>query len=158
MSSTNKTTNLGLNSWIGSDKPRREDFNLDNSIIDTKLGEHLNDTSIHVSETEKEKWSNFCSLTTFYGDGAGLKCGSLISDFDVSWGMIFAVDYPVNLNDFDNISSFNYFGVFSTSGSMMGLKYSDNTLTISQSSIPINDTAYKSFNESGVTYVVISFR
>lgn len=34
MGSTNKTSNLKLNSWIGSDKPQRVDFNYDNNILD----------------------------------------------------------------------------------------------------------------------------
>ena len=38
MSSTNKTTNLGLNQWTGNDSPKREDFNNDNQIIDEKIG------------------------------------------------------------------------------------------------------------------------
>ncbi len=158
MSSTNKTNNLGLNSFIGTDKPKREDFNLDNEIVDKALGEHLNDSTLHVSESERQKWENFCFFQTYYGDGASTKTISLNGDFDVSWGIVFAVDFPVNTNDFDNISSYNYFGMFSSHGSMMGLKLSDNSLTVSQSSIALNDTAYKSFNELSTTYVIISFR
>ena len=35
MPSTNKTPNLQLNNWVGSDRPKREDFNSDNTKIDT---------------------------------------------------------------------------------------------------------------------------
>ncbi len=37
MGSTNKTTKIGLNQYIGSDHPKREDYNLDMSIIDAIL-------------------------------------------------------------------------------------------------------------------------
>jgi len=37
MGSTNKTTKIGLNQYIGSDYPKREDYNLDMSIIDAVL-------------------------------------------------------------------------------------------------------------------------
>lgn len=37
MASSNKTTYLGLNRWLGTDKPKREDFNADNQKIDTKV-------------------------------------------------------------------------------------------------------------------------
>ena len=33
MSSTNKTTNLKLNDWVGTDVPQREDFNADKQRI-----------------------------------------------------------------------------------------------------------------------------
>ena len=33
MSSTYKTTNLGLNQFVGSDRPKMEDFNFDNQLI-----------------------------------------------------------------------------------------------------------------------------
>ena len=34
MASSNKTPNFGLSQWVGSDKPKREDFNADNLILD----------------------------------------------------------------------------------------------------------------------------
>lgn len=43
MASTNKTETLGLNQWIGSDKPKMEDFNSDNRLIDTALAGHRAD-------------------------------------------------------------------------------------------------------------------
>lgn len=39
MASTNKTPNLGLNLWLGTDKPEREDFNRDNQHLDDMAGE-----------------------------------------------------------------------------------------------------------------------
>lgn len=39
MPSTNKTTNLKLNKWSGSDKPKKDDFNADNQLIDTAYGQ-----------------------------------------------------------------------------------------------------------------------
>lgn len=55
MSSTNKTEKLGLNSWIGSDKPKRIDFNTDNEIIDRAISEHTEDTVVHINAEEREK-------------------------------------------------------------------------------------------------------
>ena len=37
MPSSNKTTYLELNNWVGTDKPKRDDFNQDNQKIDAKL-------------------------------------------------------------------------------------------------------------------------
>ena len=55
MSSTNKTE-IGLNLWLGGDKPKREDFCNDNLIIDKQIIDHKNDMSCHVSEEERNKW------------------------------------------------------------------------------------------------------
>ena len=55
MSSTNKTE-IGLNLWLGGDKPKREDFCNDNLIIDKQIINHKNDMSCHVSEEERNKW------------------------------------------------------------------------------------------------------
>ena len=55
MSSTNKTSNLRLNNWNGTDKPERIDFNRDNDIIDSAITEHKNDTDIHINANEREK-------------------------------------------------------------------------------------------------------
>lgn len=52
MPSSFKTTNLGLNSWIESDKPTRGDFVGDNVIIDNILGAHVKDNSLHLNEEQ----------------------------------------------------------------------------------------------------------
>lgn len=54
MGSTNKTGELELNQWIGSDVPKMEDFNKDNEIIDKILGEHIWDISKHVTAQQKK--------------------------------------------------------------------------------------------------------
>lgn len=38
MGSTNKTTNLALNQWVGTDHPKRDDWNSDNALIDSWVG------------------------------------------------------------------------------------------------------------------------
>ena len=69
MSSTNKTSNLGLNSWIESDKPKRTDFVYDNTVIDRVLGNHVNDGNIHLTEDEKTKVQSPFVIHTIYGTG-----------------------------------------------------------------------------------------
>ena len=41
MSSSNKTSYLGLNQFVGSDKPKMEDFNADNRLLDEKMQQHV---------------------------------------------------------------------------------------------------------------------
>ena len=54
MPSTNTTPNLGLNSWLSSDKPKRTDFVSDNTIIDTVLGTHISDSNLHLTSLQKD--------------------------------------------------------------------------------------------------------
>lgn len=70
MSSTNKTEELGLNQWIGSDIPKMDDFNSDNAKIDKTVGEHIGDSSIHVTAQQKRVWSNPIGCLSYIGDGS----------------------------------------------------------------------------------------
>ena len=56
MSSTNKTTNLQLNDWVGTDVPQREDFNADNQRIDKAIGDHTGNTTVHITQAERDLW------------------------------------------------------------------------------------------------------
>ena len=55
MSSTNKTEVLRLNQWISSDKPKREDFNYDNQVIENNFNYHTSDKFIHITQGERQK-------------------------------------------------------------------------------------------------------
>ncbi len=57
MSSTNKTEVLRLNQWISSDKPKREDFNYDNQVIENNFNYHTSDKFIHITQGERENWN-----------------------------------------------------------------------------------------------------
>lgn len=74
MPSTSKTGHLGLNRWIGTDKPKKDDFNGDNNRIDTAckamaeqiaalevgagpLAAHLANTGVHTTSGEKAAWN-----------------------------------------------------------------------------------------------------
>ena len=54
MGSSSRTENLGLNRWIKSDRPVMEDFNADNEIVDSILGEHISNDEIHLNETQRQ--------------------------------------------------------------------------------------------------------
>ena len=66
MSSTNKTKNLQLNSWIGSDRPKREDFNADNSIIDKAITDHVEDNTVNITSEERGIWNNYMFTGSYY--------------------------------------------------------------------------------------------
>ena len=53
MTSTYKTNYLGLNKFVGSDKPKMDDFNFDNETLDQKFQEHVQ-SSLHITEEERQ--------------------------------------------------------------------------------------------------------
>lgn len=69
MGSKNKTANLNLNLWEGTDKPQRTDFIYDNEIVDEVLGEHIEDAGIHLSNSDRALLETPTAYLTYVGDG-----------------------------------------------------------------------------------------
>ncbi|MBZ9633201.1 hypothetical protein [Clostridium sp. FP1] len=68
MGSTNKTPNIGLNNWIGTDLIKRDDFNADNTIIDTKIKDNIDKiTALNGTGAVKEK-ANLEYVNTKFSD------------------------------------------------------------------------------------------
>ncbi len=77
MPSSYKTEHLGLNRWIGSDKPKRADFNEDNILIDTAFAEHLADHTTHTTQEEKQLWNTPFAAGSYAGNNAAARTISL---------------------------------------------------------------------------------
>lgn len=57
MPSSTKTSNLSLNKWLGTDKPKKDDFNADNALVDAAFARL--DTSIaNVSSAQQAAKQN----------------------------------------------------------------------------------------------------
>ena len=94
MSSTNKTE-IGLNLWLGGDKPKREDFCNDNLIIDKQIIDHKNDMSCHVSEEERNKWNTNVYCNIYYGNNESVREIATACPFDPSAVIIFPTGLPL---------------------------------------------------------------
>lgn len=69
MSSTYKTTYLGLNKFVGTDKPKMEDFNFDNEQLDSKFQEHI-ESGLHITEEERKLLGkSSLVMGSYVGDG-----------------------------------------------------------------------------------------
>lgn len=77
MPTNNKTANLGLNSWLGTDKPIREDFVSDNEKLDKVISDHLNDIDAHMTAERLELLNSSFVVGTYTGDGNSVKVISL---------------------------------------------------------------------------------
>lgn len=160
MSSTNKTENLKLNSWIGSDKPQRTDFNYDNEVIDKTITEHKNDTVSHITSEERDKWNNFMYQGVYYGDGTVKRVIDTKCPFPARFGIVFAGNRPPSITTFSSSQKSNYIGFFTFRSSTSGLELAEDmvTLTVHQTTMAVMEKEYMSFNESGVTYHFFMFR
>lgn len=158
MSSTNKTKNLKLNSWLGADIPKREDFNSDNNILDNIIYTHNSNTNLHTSSSEKAVWNEPYYITTYTGNGSSSRTVSIGSSFTPTWGIVFRTSSPPSVIDIQNEANYNYFALFSNLGSESGVTLSGKNLSVMQSSTAVIGNEYRNFNENGKTYVIIAFR
>lgn len=160
MSSTNKTQRLGLNSWIGSDKPQRIDFNTDNEKIDAAITQHTEDNVVHITENEREKWNTYMYMGMYYGDGTTKRVIQTDCPFEARIGFVFANSRPGAIVRFSETKKNNYFGVFGYLSNTLGLKLNDDgkSLTVNQSATAMTANEYANFNESAVAYNFVMFR
>ena len=69
MASSNKTTNLNLSQWVSDDCPKMDDFNQDNQKIDTAFGQHTEDETLHLSQTDRQWLDTPFLVGSYVGDG-----------------------------------------------------------------------------------------
>lgn len=158
MASTNKTRNYNLNKWIGSDIPEMADFNRDNDAIDSAIHRHEVNTVSHITSAERERWSNTMDFAIYYGSGSSTQAVSLDIGFVPRVCIVFPNEYLPGVTDFSNDAHYNYFGIVTEAGGMTGLTLNNKTLTVSQNSVAVSGSEYRSFNQKGLSYVVIALR
>ena len=156
MPTENKTANLQLNSWLGTDKPQRADFVSDNTIIDAALGEHLADLTMHLSEDDRTLLTAPFKVGVISGDGNTSKDHTLA--FYPKLVFVFLRNSPlIEYDTTNNYTRCNSAIVTSASGGTSGASLFLNTLTLSQSSAATNNR-FLNLNKSGGQYVYIAFK
>ena len=128
MSSTNKTTNLKLNDWVGTDVPQREDFNADNQRIDKAIGDHTGNTTVHITQAERDLWG------------------------------LFADGMAPSVCKFSSSANYHYVAFASQTRGTIGMTLDNQTLTVNQSVSPVTGQEYACLNQNGTTYAVLFFR
>lgn len=159
MSSSNKTANLGLNSWLGSDKPSRADFNSDNEIIDGYFNQHSTDMEMHLSESDRERLLEPYYVGTYFGDGETSRTIEAECSFNPTFGIIFCLNYPLGVNQYDAKVHNNYTAIMSVRGGTLGAKLSGKKIIIAHAGAEATINSEKSMlNLMGLTYCYILFR
>lgn len=157
MPSSHKTQRLKLNRFVGSDKPKMDDFNYDNAQLEQLLGAHLEDRSIHITQAEHTTLRQPYHMFVYTGDGRASRTFSL--PFTPTFGVVFAMEWMPQLNNGPNPSvAVAMSGFFSKHGSSKFLRVDGTSLTIThQASLPAQSMA-SNLNLSDVKYAVVSFR
>lgn len=180
MPSSNKTSRLGLNQWLGSDKPKKDDFNNDNRLLDAatadiltrladaktqadanarSLGDHAANTATHVSSAEKALWNaprETLTIGAYTGNGAMTRTISL--GFRAAFGVLYAVGMGPVQADWSGYESRVYSGCFGESGCSRNIVLENNGFTVTHNATrPLDGCSYK-YNESGVTYVYAAWK
>lgn len=155
MSSTNKTEYLGLSGWVYSDTPKMTDFTTDNAIIDSILGEHINDDSIHLSEADRAKLGGTISSTVIAGSGSASRTITL--DASPKMVQIFLKNSPsASWNSEKSCMVVNSAFALQNGVSSGGVSLTGNNLVVTNSTAPSNGIMYN-LNEEYGQYVIISY-
>ncbi len=164
MPSSQKTPFLGLNRFIGSDKPKMEDVNFDNNQLDQKCQEHFEDSVAHVTAEEREKWN-----AAGGGSGSGLKIveGSYTGDGQSSQLVPLEAEpkilviYPENgmlvMLEPSTDLTLQYSGIMTPQASTLGMEWDVTGFRVYQTSGLPSNGKKSTLNMSGTTYHYIAF-
>jgi len=155
MSSSQKTEYLGLNSWLGTDRPQRIDFVDDNARIDSALKSHITNSTAHCTSTEKSRYDNPFTFTSYVGTGSATR--TLTLSFSPKLVIIFTKDAPVIETDNSGASLTNFAVVAKSNGNTGGAAMVDNVITVNQSTTAVNGVKHN-LNKLNGQYCIIAFK
>ena len=158
MPSSGKTEKLALNRFAGSDKPKMDDFNYDNSRIDAALGGHLEDGELHLGAGERERYLR-PQVETFSYTGDGETTREVALPFAPALCVVYPNNAPPSINDMTNpgIVIWSH-GVAWPGGSTLGLSLSGTALTVYEDMDTAPFAARRSLNTYGQEYLCLLYR
>lgn len=158
MPSTNKTANLNLNSWISTDKPKREDFVNDNILIDTAIATHLADTDVHMTSTLLNIINTQAVIGVIRGTGEASLTTTL--PFEPTAIIVYLSEQP--LNTYDAVNGYNVCNCAMACkdyyGKTPGIYLDEDQLTTYQSVTTPTNGIFLNLNGYENTYIYIAFR
>jgi hypothetical protein len=154
---TNNKTSLGLNSWLGTDKPKRSDFVEDNTCLDSLLTAHFTDTSKHLSTADRTQLEQSFVMDTYTGNG--LLSQDITLPFEAKLVFVFFTRRPANIFRQSAGYNENNFAIVTNSGATLGIYLDKTKLTVCQTlTIPSSGGTLNNFNSAGSSYVYLAFR
>lgn len=151
MSSTNKTPNFNLNQWIGSDRPKRTDFNHDNNVLDSVCGGHINNSHIHITQDERDFWTTQVYHDLYFGDGSPEK--KIYLGYKPKAVLVYSHDVPLG-----HVSNETYSGMATEYAATLGIKITDDGFkTYDGAEFQVNNIIPR-FNKPDYDYGYIVFK
>lgn len=152
MPSKFKTDNLQLNKWIETDRPTRDDFVSDNSIIDKVLGEHINSGIEHLTSDEKLRVQQPYVLKLYQGTGDESR--KFTFDFEPAAVLMFAFDTtPVEIENGKLVV--NCCAAVKSYGSTKNCSLISKNFMVSQKT---EESTVYNFNNREYLYIILAFR
>jgi hypothetical protein len=157
MASSSKTAFLGLNNWAAADKPKRDDFNSDNRLIDSGmqiLSQNLDSLSaLSESITEAMSGLNNLEFGTYSGNSAEVRRITL------GYAPKFVFVFPVNRAFFEVTFTTGALYVYSAAGiaanASKGVVLESDGFTVIYN-IAVNAGIAMRTNQSGINYVYLA--
>ena len=157
MPSSNKTRYLNLNFWAETDRPMRNDFNLDNGIIDQVVGSHIENSDLHLTSSEKAFVQEPYVTMVYSGDGESSRSFTVTEAF--SFAVVYAQGKPFSLLSSAESVVKTYAAVAHKSiGASAGLTIMSNGTGFTVKQTEASQGYSVNLNETNVQYKVIMFR
>lgn len=158
MASSQKTPFLGLNQWLGTDRPKRDDFNRDNLNTETKVRAHCDDVTAHVTAQERTAWNKgVYEVGTYTGNGVS-PTRTINLGYQPRLLLLFAVGHaPIEYRaSYDSVSVFS--ATYTPQGASLGIEAAPMGFTVRNSTNPVASGNTMALNQQGTTYVYITYR
>ena len=178
MASSEKTPNLGLNAWRGSDVPQREDFVQDNQILDSaitalqqggsgsggpgndpRLDVHMADQQVHLSAADRQALNTVEPPVIGSYTGNGHIVQAVILGFRPRFGILFADNRPIVEPSSNGLFQTSLAGILTNTGGTAGLEAQTTGFRAHQAETgTVTGMNYLGMNRNGVRYVYIMWR
>ena len=155
MSSSEKTSYLKLNSWLGTDRPQRIDFVDDNTIIDKAIKEHVQNTAVHCTSTDKSKIENPYVIVSYTGTGEESK--SVTFTFSPKLVIVFQKNVPPVQTDSSGNTIVNQSISAKSNGATGGVVISGYEVIVTQST-KAEEGIFFNLNKYNSQYCIIAFK
>lgn len=157
MPSTHKTALLGLNQWLGSDKPKREDFNSDNLNVENSVKAHTQNVAAHVAENDRQQWNSCIPVIGKYtGDNAATRTIAL--GFAPRIVLLFSVDRGFVDYNAAGSSTNLYSAIYTATGASLGIQATATGFTVANSATSMAGSPTIRLNQTTKIYVYIAYR
>ncbi|MDF1496051.1 hypothetical protein [Caproiciproducens sp. CPB-2] len=153
---TNNKTSLGLNSWVGTDKPMRGDFVADNTLLDSLLAAHFGNTQMHLSPEDRTLLTQAFTVGSYYGNGEASQVITL--PFAPRFVLVFMEGMPANDYFPGGGYNENSFAVAAQTGESRGVSLSEGKLTVYQTQNAQAGGILNNLNSDTRSYLYVAFR